>query len=289
MRSRSTEKLFSTIFYVAIIFAFFIWFIVYQNANASVKDGQAKLSFLDVGQADCAILNLPNSVQVVIDTGRDATVVSSIASRMPTFDKKIEYIMLSHPDSDHVGGFDAISQSYEIGEVIRSDAQSESKTWQKIVEDIKAKNIREEIVGANDDIYIESTAKFHILWPNDQASLSSNNKSIIANLSVGKAKAIFMGDAEIEAQSSVMAYAEPEDLMAQIIKVSHHGSTNGLNLDFLNIVKPQFSVVSVGKNSYGHPAESVLSAYVNLGIQYFRTDQVGTVDFVTNGDGWTKK
>jgi len=313
MRSRRFDKAISIVIYAAVVFAFFIWFVAYQNANASLKDGQAQLSFLDVGQADCAILNLPNSVQVVIDTGRDASVVSKVAAKMPTFDKKIEYVMLSHPDSDHVGGFDALSQSYEIGEVIRSSADSDSKTWQKIVTDIKEKNIRDEIVGANDEVYISANTKFHILWParsasslpevattlqagtadagrpNNSTNLSSNNSSIVANLSVGSSRAIFMGDAENEAQNGILSSQKSDDLMAQIIKVSHHGSINGLNQDLLKSIKPQFAIVSVGKNSYGHPSDTVLSAFTNLGIQYFRTDKVGAIDFVSNGEVWTKK
>lgn len=289
MKNGSLSKAFSVIIYAGLVFALFIWFVVYQNANASVLDGQAKLSFLDVGQADCAILNLPDSVQVVVDAGRDLSVVSKLAAKMPTFDKKIEYVVLSHPDSDHVGGFEAITQSYEIGTLIRSDAQSDSKTWQKVIDEIKNKKIQDNVVKSGDEIILDSNSKLNILWPDQNTQMSSNNGSIVFNLAIGESRAVFAGDAEVEAQNEVLRSNPALNIKAQIIKMSHHGSINGLNEDFLKIVKPEFAVVSVGKNSYGHPSQSVLSTLTNMNIQYFRTDQIGNVDFVSNGNTWVKK
>lgn len=288
MRQRHFEKFVNSMLISALILGGFIWFVVFQNASADLNNSQAKLSFLDAGQADCAILNLPNSVQVLIDTGGDASIVSKVSSRMPAFDKKIEFVMFSHPDSDHIGGFDALAQSYQIGEVIRSGAESESKVWQKVVEDIKNKQIKDVIVKNNESIEISDTAQFDILSPFEPLNASSNNKSIVANLSVGSSRAIFMGDAEVEEQAQILSSYDAQRIIAQIIKISHHGSANGLNQDFLQTVKPEFAIISVGQNSYGHPSSSVLSALANLGIKSYRTDEVGTVDFISDGSSWNK-
>ncbi|MCX6809811.1 MAG: MBL fold metallo-hydrolase [Candidatus Berkelbacteria bacterium] len=292
MKDRGFSKFLNTILFVAIVFAVFIWSAVNRNISASPTNFEVQVSFLDVGQADAELINLPNSVQILTDGGRDSSVLGPLSKKMPRFDRKIEYVFLSQPDSDHIGGMSFVLDSYSVGEIFETNAKSESKTFEKLKNKIKEKNIKETVVQKGQKIDFSPNASGLILNPDENqiGSLSSNDSSIVMKLDYKGATALFTGDAEIEAQDKIMANFTREQIQSEILKVAHHGSGGALNKNFLNEVKPKYAVVSVGKNnSYGHPSKTVLQALGEINAEILRTDEIGTIDFVSNGGSWTKK
>jgi len=289
--NRRLDRYFYILVVVGILIAILIWNSVYRQAGAQVADNQCRISFLNVGQADAALISLPNSIQILIDGGRDVSAVSEIEKQMPSFDRKIEYVVATHPDSDHIGGLPSVLESYEIGEFIQSEKKADSKVFAKLQELIVQKNIPIHIAQKDETINFSAGAFAKVLSPDEKQidSLSSNDSSIVLRFGCGSSYVILTGDAQIEAQDRIANDNPSENLSAQIFKIAHHGAQNSFSENLINKVKPEFAVISVGKNSYGHPASFVLSELQKLNIKFFRTDQNGTVNFVSNSLVWQKQ
>ena len=285
-------KYFNWIIFGAVIFLVYIFVSVSNNASANPVTGSdtsvgVKIYFLDVGEGDAALISLPDNIQVLIDGGRDSRVLDRLSEVMPKFDKKIEYVVASHPDADHIGGLVDVLNAYSVGEFIESKATSESKTYQKLENEISDKKIPKVEVERFDRLHFSPEAMAIVLWPeNDMIEkLSSNDSSMVLNFDYKGSKVIFTGDVETKAQNEILKNFGVDDLKAQVLKVSHHGAKTGLNEQFLDAVRPDLAVISVGENSYGHPTQAVLDALGVRGIKTLRTDERGTIKLGWD-NGW---
>lgn len=292
MSDRKLSRFINYLIFFAVLFAVYLWSAVFQNIEASPTGYEAQISFLDVGQADAALINLPGSTQVLVDGGENSSALDKIRSRMPAMDKKIEYVVATHPDQDHIGGLPSVVKSYEIGEFISNGVENGSKVYQNLNALITEKKIPRKVVKTGDEISLGIGVKADILWPNENlpATTSHNEGSIVIRFDYKGAKALLMADAETGSQNKIMAQAAEGELKSQVYKVPHHGAGTALNNKFIEAVSPQYAVISVGKNNqYGHPTQAVLDALNAIKAQIFRTDQQRTIDFVSNGGSWTKR
>ena len=271
-----------------VLIGIFVWLTVKQNVSADIANGSARISFLDVGQGDSALISLPDNKQILIDTGKSPDVVAKIKSKMPPFDNEIEKVFLSHPDNDHIGEMQAILNSFKVDEVYLNTDKSDSKTFQKMADEIKSKGIKQEVISSGRDIY-EGELKIENLWPKSGESLTENNMSLVMLVQIKNSKALFTGDLEIEGQQKMLGIYSKDQLGADLYKVPHHGSAGAWNESFISAVGPKNAVISVGPNSYGHPTKTVLDGLSKLGINIYRTDESGTIDFVATDQGWVKK
>jgi len=271
---------------LAFLFAIFIWS---QAIKASELNPSAefKISFLDVGEADATLISLDGSTQVLIDGGRDGGVLRPLDNQMPLFDRKIEYVVATHPDADHIGGLDEVFESYRVEQFIKTSSTSDSAAYAKLEEAVKNEGARERIVGQGDVLNLGTDVKATVLWP-DQENLDSNNSSLVIKLQYKESCAILTGDAELPAQEKILA--EDQNIQCDLYKVPHHGAENALDKKFLEKVKPKYAVISVGKdNQYGHPTQIVLESLAEIGAKILRTDELGTISFETGGKSWEEK
>lgn len=238
-----------------------------------------KLIFFDVGQGD-AIFISAGSNQVLIDGGAGGKILEKLGKSMPFLDKKIELIIVTHPDKDHIGGLVDVLSRYEIEEIMYSDITSETKAFDSFKELIKQKNIKTiaPIFGQVVDIYPKISLE--ILYPfgdiKGQTFSNENNISTVAKLIFGQKTVLLTGDAEepveIQLQNSNV------NLKSDILKVGHHGSKSASSANFIKTVSPSTAIISVGKdNSYGHPHQEVLDSL--SGIDILRTDLLGDIEF----------
>ncbi len=276
---------------VAVVSVVYLLSTVSRNIEANPVGYEAQISTLDVGQGDAILVNLPGSVQILIDGGRDSRVLDPLQKRMPKFDKKIEYVIATHPDADHIGGLEPVAKSYEIGEFVETKAESQSRTYANLQNTLEKKKVKIDYADKGDRFSFAAGAKGEVLWPKeDLSNLDSNDTSIVLRLDYKGATALFTGDAELEAQNGILENFNSDEIKSELYKVPHHGSGGALNQKFLEAVSPKYAVVSVGKNnSYGHPAKTVLDALASISARVFRTDEIGTIDFVSNGTNWTKR
>lgn len=292
MNKHKLSKLLNLLMIIGLILAVYIWQTTWRKVSSNPLTAEARISFLDVGQANAALINLPNSTQILLDSGRDVGVGDELSSRMPPYDKKIEFVVLSHPDADHIGGLETVLKSYEIGEIIKTKAVSTSKLFERIEKTISEKRIKVVEPSAGDKINFNPDAEGFVLSPDESkvGSMSLNDSSLIVRFCYKTACTVFPGDAEVAAEQAVKGAFEPKDLQAEIFEVSHHGSSNGLDKELIREINPKYAVISVGKdNTYGHPTKVVLDFLNGFGVDILRTDQKGTIDFDFENNQWVLK
>jgi beta-lactamase superfamily II metal-dependent hydrolase len=255
-----------------------VWTAVFQGVRADPDVSQAQMYFLDVGQGDSALLSLPQSTQVLFDAGRDGGTVEKIAAVMPFFDKKIEFVVVSHFDSDHVGGLDEVMMSYDVGQIIITNAQKDQEEAQKLFEEAQELGVEVRYVSRQDTVYFRAPVKGEVLWPEAQMEgLKDNDLSLVMQILGAGKKILMTGDIENKGQVYLFAKNEISDLDTDILKFPHHGAGGAFNEKLFDLTTPEKVIISVGKNSYGHPSGTLIEFLKNKTIDFMRTDEVGTV------------
>jgi competence protein ComEC len=252
------------------------------------------IKFCDVGQGDAALIQ-KGDIQILIDGGPDEEVLSCIGEIMPSYDKKIDYIILSHPHADHLVGINVVVDRYEIGKIYYSGVEYESNQYQKFLDALAAKNLDKEVPEKYDVVIPFKNADFEFLWPgekyNKETSDDLNATSEVARFCYFDHCVLFTGDAE--AEDGIYANIDSAKLSVEILKVPHHGSSSGVDQSLLDAVGAHYAIISVGEgNSYGHPAKSTLDLLGQYQLTMLRTDRDGSITFTISEDGnggWTQK
>lgn len=238
-----------------------------------------KIIFFDVGQGDSALVIAPSGEQILIDGGPDNSVTQKLGQYLPPYDRKIEYVILTHPHADHLAGLPEILRRYEIGEVIYTGVSHTLPHYEEFLDLIKQKQIKALIIEqpqtlAIGDLQLEFLAPTKSCVSNKPANL--NNSSVVFKLTYGSSTALFMGDYEQEED----LLSSSTTLESDILKVGHHGSSNASDKEFLASADPDYAVISVGQdNSFGHPHYRTLYYLKQTGADIFRTDEAGDIIF----------
>ena len=272
--------------------------IILLNSIIYVTDKNLKIYFVDVGQGDCTLIQTHEKKNILIDGG---------GSEFGSFDvgesillpyllnrgiNKIDYMMISHFDSDHIGGLFYIMKNLKVDNIIISRQGKNSENFKKFIQIMSKKQINLIIVKRGDYVKIDDTSYFEILFPEEKQISDNvlNNNSIVAKFVSSNVTMLFTGDIEEIAEKRLCElYRNTNKLQADIIKVAHHGSKTSSTLSFLELVNPQIALIGVGAdNNFGHPNEGVLERIKKLGTQIYRTDQTGEVSIVIDKKGNVK-
>ena len=236
--------------------------------------------FLDVGQADAAILQCGDEV-MMIDGGEssDSSLIYSYLTKTLGI-THIDYMIATHPHADHIGGLSGALNACSVGVVYSPVRSYDSKQFSSLVKYVQ-KQGHELTVPEIGDSFAFGDAQVQFLSPMKEYS-NINDCSIVVRITHGNNTFLFTGDAEWDAEHDMVDSGY--DLSATVLKVGHHGSDTSSSYVFLREVMPKYAVISCGKdNSYGHPTEGVLSRLRDVGAQIFRTDLQGNVVFVSDG------
>lgn len=271
------------------IFAILIWIALWQK-----PDNNLHAYFLDVGQGDSIYVRTMNNTDLIIDGGPNNEVLTELSKIMPFYDRKIDYLILTHPHSDHISGLIEVIKRYEIGQIISSDATHTSAEYLEWLTIIKEKNIPFKLTRDGDLINLDQDTNLKIFWPKEsylnKTVENLNNVSVVAKLSYHDIDFMFTGDAEKEVQTQIIKNHSKDELQSEIYKVAHHGSDNAASESFIKVVKPELSVICVGENNkFGHPQKVILDLLAKAASQIFRTDQNGRIEVISDGQKyWTK-
>ena len=281
----------------------------------SFPDGKIHIFFCNVGQGDAAYIRAPSNQDMLIDGGPDTKVLNCLGRHMPFYDRTIDVVMLTHPQKDHLQGLLSVLQRYQVKYIVLGVEENQTDGYQRLVQEIKNRNIPVKHLYTGDKFSL-GKVKFEILWPerkwvvenvfpsnsvlSDLGNLSNpntlgllttqrniNDFSIYLHLAFGSFSSLFTGDGDTRIQGEIMK--EVSLPRVNILKYPHHGSKYGAGEDFLKLVSPDLTVISVGKNPWGHPTPETLDLLAKLSIPFKRTDQNGDVEIVSDGQGWVVK
>jgi competence protein ComEC len=260
----------------------------------SRPDDKVHIYFLDVGQGD-AILIRQGSIDILIDGGPSPqAIVTELGRILPFWDRSIEMVVMTHPHTDHLSGLVEMLKRYNVEQVLypmlaTSDEAEYDRPlfddWLKLIaeKNIKATLARKYQRMSVGEIIIDILNPPAIPLSGTESDVDNN--SVVLQMNIGEIGFLFTGDIMREAEHELVY----ERLVSQttILKVAHHGSKTSTTGEFLNIVMPQIAVISVGENDYGHPSMEVLERLGETNI--YRTDECGTLEFITDGHRlWVK-
>ena len=249
------------------------------SSGAADNPGTLSVHYIDVGQGD-ATLVLCGEHAMLIDAGDNTkgTALQLYLTKQGV--KKLDYLILTHPDADHIGGADVILTKFGVDTVFMSDYPEDTKTYQEVLDALNVKHMRYSTPEPG-DTYTLGSADFTILAPLDRYE-DSNDSSIALMLHHGGNSFLFTGDCGEEAEKDLISSGQT--LSADVYQVGHHGSRSSSTQRFMNAVSPTWAVISCGKdNSYGHPTAEVLNRLRAMGVKVFRTDEQGSIIAVSDG------
>lgn len=236
--------------------------------------------FIDVGQGDSTLITCGDH-SMLIDAGDDSkgTAIQNYLQKQKV--EELDYLVLTHPDADHIGGAPVIITKFDINKVFMSNYEKDNKTYQKLIQALDNKRLKYTAPKVNSQ-YSLGTAKITILAPNDEYD-NPNDSSIALLIKNGDNTFLFTGDAGEDAENDILA--NNIDISADVYKVGHHGSKYSTSQDFFKAVDPEYAVISCGENnSYGHPHAETLNTFRTNGVKVYRTDEDGTIVATSDGE-----
>jgi len=246
----------------------------------SLVNNQTKIVFCDVGQGDASYIRVKNKSDILIDTGPDRKILSCLGKYMPFYDKKIEILIISHWQKDHIAGLKYILERYQVEYIFLPWFFEETKTSNELSILIKKKKIKTIYPRTGSKISIPH-ANILYLWPDKNTSsytrLNANDFSSVFLFQEDNYRVLYTGDTSAFVLTKLSRQSE---IKTNILKVPHHGSKNGLSTKFFLLADPDTCVISVGRNnSYSHPSKEVLDIIKASKSKLYRTDEVGDVVF----------
>lgn len=246
------------------------------------QGGEVIYHFIDVGQGDAVLITSPDG-NILVDTS-----VKSAKDELDDYLKaagvsELEYLVLTHPDADHIGNAQFVIENYKVENVIMTDYASTSKTYENLLDAIEEKNINV-ILPENGYSFKLGALTNTVIAPVNEYD-DPNEMSLVIKSVYGNTSVMLTGDAEVESEEDILKKWSASALQSDILKVGHHGSSTSTTDAFLNAVNPKAAIISCGEgNTYGHPHEETVKKLENKGIKIYRTDKDGSIIYKSNGN-----
>ena len=268
-----------------------------KNEPASVtqnfidKDADLQVHYIDVGQGDCSLICY-NGINILTDAGEKEYGDTVVKYLQKLGIAKLDYVIASHPHSDHIGGLAEVIKEFDIGTVIAPKVSSEltptSSSYENFLKALKKKGVKLTAAKAgtvyslaNPDVENDNTA-IEIIAPVNSNYDNLNDFSVVFKLTHGSNSFLFMGDAQKEAEDDILASGAY--VAADVLKVGHHGSSTSTKKKFLEAVMPKYAVIECGKdNSYNHPNQDTVDRLEKYDVEIYRTDNDGNIVFYSDG------
>lgn len=253
--------------------------VIWAPAVLGNEKGVLRATFLDVGQGDACVVELPRGGVVLIDGGPPhGTAGYPVLPFLESLGiDRLDAVIATHPDSDHTGGLVAVLRQMDVEWLLEGPGRSASQVYADLDAAAKSQYLRREKVYAGDRIESPAGVQFCILNPRrDSVYSNSNDKSLVVMIDWGDCEILVPGDIQGRAERDLLMSGL--DLDCDILKVAHHGSASASSMPFLRRTTPLLAIVSCGlDNRYGHPAPDVLDRLTSAGATIARTDLEGAV------------
>jgi competence protein ComEC len=280
---------------LAVLMILVLWF---WSPRLGWNHDMVRVTFLDVGQGDATVIELPDGQVVLIDAGASYSKLDMGQAVVGPFlwdqgIRRIDHVIATHPQWDHMGGLSWVIKKFEVGHYWSNGVTRENEFFRRVQQAIQEAGLPEHIAWKGKEITRAGPCRLKVLNPpfpdkpfpvsrrSSRGGSDLNNQSIITKLDCGWHSFLFTADAEREALEGLNQL--PHDRAARVVKVPHHGARSSLDREWINQLQTDAAVISVGRhNRYGHPIPAVLEAYREKGIPIYRTDQDGAVQVTTS-------
>ena len=251
----------------------------YNIENDIVYQDGLVVHYLDVGQGDSIFIKFPNNKTMLIDAG-EKEYGSKVVNYIKNLNyNKIDYIIATHPHTDHIGGLSLVIDSFDIGKIYMPKVTTTTYTYENLLKTIKNKGLKITTGVKGVNIINEDDLKVSILSPQDHDYDNLNNYSIVIKIVYKDRSFLFMGDSEKLIEKEIT-----DDVSCDVLKIGHHGSSTSSSLDFLNKTNAKYAIISVAKNNdYHHPHESVIKNIKKSGMEILKTSDNGDIIISTDG------
>lgn len=242
------------------------------------KEKQAlTLTMLDVGQAECFLLK-KGQTTTLIDCGTVAKGKDIVNSIKRQEIEKIDYIFITHPHEDHMGGMLDIISNFQVGKIILPNINQKrikAKWYKKLIKELNNGNYHLEVAEKNKKYNLEDV-EIKIISDQTQKGNNINNYSTVLKVTYGQNSIMMTGDAEKSVEKELLKTGE--NIKSTILKVGHHGSKTASMEKFIDAVEPTYALISCGlNNKYNHPSKEVIERLNKKKIKVYRTDELGSV------------
>ena len=250
-----------------------------RNDYPTTQADSLSVHYIDVGQADCALLECAGQY-MIIDGGNvdDSDLVVTYLQDQGV--EQLHAVICTHAHEDHVGGLAAVLAVYPTEQILSPTRTYSSACFDDFLYYADQQDIAITIPDPGDSFYL-GNAEVTVLGP-VKSYADPNNTSIVVKVEFGDTSFLFTGDMEKDAETDMLDYGM--DVSADVLKVGHHGSSTSTGYRFLYEVDPEYAVISVGTdNTYGHPHRETIAILGDAGVPMLRTDELGTILAVTDG------
>ena len=250
-------------------------------ASIASKKELMKIHFIDCGHADSIFVQFPNGKCMLVDAA-----VKDFGESLENFIREkgydhIDYVVATHPHSDHIGGMSRIIKNFTIGSFYTPNVIRNTPNFRNMLNALEEKNYKINFISQGDKIDIPSYS-VRVLSPEKRQYLRMNNYSAVLKIAYNKVSAVLCADAETDSEREILQ--NESDLKTDVIKVGHHGSFTSTSTGFLKALQPRDAIISVGKdNEYGYPNKNIINRLKKKGIKIHRTDEDGNITMVTDG------
>lgn len=254
-----------------------------EKIESTRLEGEMKVHYIDVGQGDCIFIELPNGETMLIDAGEYDEVDGAVTYIHNNGYDTLDYVIATHPHSDHIGGMKTIFDNFNVKNAYLSPAISTTKTYEYMLEAIQNSDAKAHKAFAGTEIISEDNLSAIVVAPAtdnpDDYTDNLNDSSVILKITYGETSFLFTGDAEKAEEDAIRT-----NIKCDVLKIGHHGSRTSTSANFLKKVEPKYAIISVGEgNEYGHPTEEVLKRLEERNIEVYRTDLMGTIVVTSDG------
>ena len=295
---------------VALAQLFALLVVVFHPLSAARSDGKLHVDFLDVGQADAALVTMPDGTTILVDGGGRPSFQNTgdVETEEGSFERdtrsvgesvvseylwwrgldRVDFIISTHADSDHIDGLNAVASNFRVRGALVGRTPSGDPEFTKFQATLVSKQIPIHVIGAG-DVFNFGGANISVLWPRstvDPDAPSRNNDSVVLKVRFGQRTILLTGDIESAGEEAMLNGVDGKlNLRADVVKVAHHGSRTSSTAAFVTATQPDYAVISVGQNSiFGHPHKEVVERWRAEGAKILITGQSGMITVTTDGE-----
>ena len=270
-----------------IILIIILYLLSYITSITNLSNKEFKISFLDIGQGDCIFVETDGK-RIIIDGGPDNVCVYKVSEKLLYWNRKIDYMILTHPHADHIMSLIELLDRVEIGNIILTGIKYSNVEYKIFLAKIREENINTIYITKQQKIKISNNSELNFLYPlqtlKNQEINNLNNSSVVAKINFNEYDFLLTGDIEKEVEEELLN--ENINMESEILKLGHHGSNTSSTKKFLTTVNPEYVVIQVGaENSHNHPSQRVLYNLEALNItNVLRNDYNGDIVFYVSDD-----